>query len=414
MMTQAFYTGISGLKANQTAINVLSDNLSNVSTIGYRGYSSEFSNLFERMIHTPSGGSTTDNTNGIGTSLSSIAMDEKTGVLQLSDRSTDLAIHGDGWFGIQAGGQPLYTRDGSFTFDSNRDLVTPDGFHVLGTMGKNINNEVLNPPLNSIPLGEANSQEYLSFPENLTYPTQATSLVKINANLGTVDEVRVASATIISQDNTQNQLRLEFTKKPIQTLPGIQWDVSATIQSLDGQTVHAAENGELSFDERGALISTTLTSIGGVSVDLGSGFDGVISANSPIKTSSESDGLVSGDLLGYDINKNGEVIATFTNGEQSSVGRVAVFHFVNDRGLERVNGSRFVQSNNSGEAIFFKDADGNSILGTDISNHKLEGSNVRLEVGLTEMIVMQRAYDANSKSVSTADQMLQKALSMDA
>ena len=74
MMTQAFYTGLSGLKASQTSIDVISDNLSNTSTVGYRGYSTEFSNMFESMIHTPSGGSTTDNSVGVGSSASSVVM----------------------------------------------------------------------------------------------------------------------------------------------------------------------------------------------------------------------------------------------------------------------------------------------------------------------------------------------------
>jgi flagellar hook protein FlgE len=136
--------------------------------------------------------------------------------------------------------------------------------------------------------------------------------------------------------------------------------------------------------------------------------------NNPFSGSSSSDGLQAGDLLGYDINKNAQIIATFSNGMQSSIGMVAVYHFQNDRGLERVNGARFTESNNSGRPIFFQDENGNNILGTDLTNYKLEGSNVKMEVGLTEIIVMQRAYDANSKSITTADQMLKKALEMDA
>ena len=93
---------------------------------------------------------------------------------------------------------------------------------------------------------------------------------------------------------------------------------------------------------------------------------------------------------------------------------MAIFHFQNDQGLERINGSKFMESTNSGKPIFFQDKDGNNILGTDLMTGQLEGSNVKMEVALTDLIIMQRAYDSSSKLVSTADQMLQKALSMDA
>jgi flagellar hook protein FlgE len=167
------------------------------------------------------------------------------------------------------------------------------------------------------------------------------------------------------------------------------------------------------------LINTTLTSIDNngtpVAIDLGSGFDGVVAiTNIPITASSMSDGTIGGDLEGYSVNKNAEVIATFTNGLQSSVGKIAIYHFRNEQGLERASGARFLEGDNSGSPIFYKDASGQNIIGTDIVNFNLEGSNVQMTSGLTDLIIYQRAYDANSKSITTADQMMQKALQMDA
>lgn len=85
--------------------------------------------------------------------------------------------------------------------------------------------------------------------------------------------------------------------------------------------------------------------------------------------------------MGYSINKNAEVIATFSNGEQSSVGKIAVFHFQNDQGLQRLSGSKFEASANSGEPVFYQDGNGNNITGTDIANFKLEGSNIDMTYG---------------------------------
>lgn len=416
MMTQAFYTGISGIKTHQQGIDVISDNLANISTIGFRGYSAEFSALFEEAINTSSSKSSIKSSVGVGTKLNTISMDEGIGTLQLSERSTDLAIMGDGWFGIQGEGKPIYTRDGSFTFDKNRDLVTADGYYVLGTMGTNIENGVLTEQLAEVALGEVSAQKKLQMPKSLEFPVQPTSQVKFYGNLGIDDEVRVMSSKAIDPQSNNNNIRLEFTKVDPQVLPGSQWNVVATAKNLNGETLYDTQSGVVEFDAAGAQISNTLPPINNngasVEIDLSTGFSGITAIKGEFTASSSSNGVEAGELIGYDINKNGELIATFTNGKQSSVGSIAVYHFQNDKGLNRVSGTRFSESTNSGEPIFFQDENGKNITGSDISNFLLEGSNVRMEVGLTEMIIMQRAYDASSKCIKTADEMIQKALSM--
>jgi len=419
MMTQAFYTGLSGIRTNQYAIDVVSDNLANISTVGFRGYETEFSSMFQTVLNTSANSSSVDSGIGVGSTLKSTSMMQSTGSLQLSDKATDLAIFGDGWFGVQGGNDPIYTRDGNFTFDANSDLVTMDGFHVLGTMGKNIQNDVLTAVLDEVKLADVAAQEKLQFPQSLTYPSEPSSTAKFLGNIGTGDEIRTIGAGVIDPQNNKNHLKLTFTKAAVQTPPGSQWDVVATTKTLDGLTTYDTQTGTASFDASGALESTTLTSINNngaqVAMNLGSGYDGVTSiSNLNITASSIADGTQGGDLVGYDINKNAEVIATFSNGRQSSVGKLAVFHFQNDQGLNRLNGSRFEESENSGEPLFFKDESGENIIGTDIVNFKLEGSNVSMSYGLTELIILQRSFDANSKSVTTADQMMQKALDMDA
>ncbi|MDA7817951.1 flagellar hook-basal body complex protein [Sulfurimonas sp.] len=418
MMTQAFYTGLTGLHAGQKAIDVITDNLANTSTVGFRGYTTEFSNMFERALNTDAESSSVSSTVGVGTKLDTILMDESRGVFQLTESANDLAILGDGWFGIQGLGETLYTRDGSFTFDSNRDLVTHDGFFVLGTMGNNIDGEILTEDLGNIPLSDVTEQEKLSFPENLYYPPIPTSEANFYGNLSLNESVQTISTKAINPEGTKNNLRLEFNKSDVQVPPGVQWDVTATIEGLADNTVYSTETGVVSFDETGLLISNTLSSIDNqgapININLGGTNGFLISIQADPSVSSTSDGLKPGELTGYEINKNGEVLATFTNGEQSNVATVAVFQFANDRGLVRANGARFFESSNSGTPQFTQDADGNNIIGTDLTNFKLEGSNVRLDAGLTEIIIMQRSYDANSKSITTADQMLQKALSMDA
>lgn len=431
-MIQGFYTGISGIQTHQYGIDVVADNLSNISTNGFRGYVAEFSSLFENYENTARV-SSVDSTVGVGSSVHATTMDESIGTLALTQRSTDLALMGDGWFGIQGEGEPIYTRDGSFVFDVNRDLVTNDGYYVLGTMGNNIADGVLTEAQANIPLGDVNAQQKLRFPQELTYPITPTTEVDFFGNIGVEDTIKVISAEAIDGQGNRNSIRLELSKADPQVLPGSQWDIKATAQSRDQDIVFDAETnettylpaevydtqfGSVSFDATGALLSTTLGSINNngaaVSLNLGSAYSGIISSDGSFTASSSSNGKEGGDLLGYDINQNGQIIATFSNGEQSSIGSVAVFHFQNDQGLDRLSGTRFTESSNSGKPIFYKDANGQNILGTTLANFRIEGSNVEMAAGLTELIVLQRSYDANAKSITTADEMLQKALNMSA
>ncbi|SFV53891.1 Flagellar hook protein FlgE [hydrothermal vent metagenome] len=416
MAIQAFYTGISGIQNSSVGIDVLANNIANINTVGYRGYTTEFASMFEDAIAT---GTVSGGSIGSGVRVQTTSMVREQGTLAPSDRSTDLAILGEGWFAVSGDGDPLYTRDGSFGFDSNSDLVTKEGFYVLGTKGNNISaDNVLTGKIDEIALTEVATQEKLRFPKSLTYPAEASTQAKFLGNLGVGVEPITMSAAVVDPLGNRNQLRLEFVKDAVQVPPGNQYTVTATTQSLDGATIYDTQVGNVTFDASGAISSNTLTSINNngaaVAIDLGAGFDGVVSIDLPlVSASSVADGTIGGDLVGYSINKNAEVIATFTNGEQSSVGKIAIFHFVNEQGLNRVNGTRFSASSNSGVPLFRKDENGNNINGTEVVNFSLEGSNIELSYGLTELIILQRAYDANSKSITTADQMMQKALNMD-
>ena len=415
-MTQAFYTGVSGLRTNQYGIDVVSDNLANINTVGFRSSNTEFSSLFEKTLNTTH--NNTSNSIGIGSMLQTTSLNQTQGSVMLTDRNTDLAIMGDGWFGVEANNNITYTRDGSFKFDALGDLVTTDGFHVLGTMGGNINGETLNTKLDEVKLGDVTAQAKLSFPQSLTYPQEPTTTTKFSGNIGTTDETRTMSSGVIDSNGTRNNLKLIFTKSVPQTLPGSQWDVVATTETLDGTTIYDTQNGKVNFDDSGALLSTTLTSISNngsqIAIDLGNKYDGVVSNNATISSSSSSDGIVAGELTGYSINQNAEIISSFSNGMQSSVGKIAVYHFQNDQGLHRIGSSKYSQSSDSGAPIFYTDANGQNVIGSSVANFSLENSNVEMSRALTELIILQRSFDASSKSVTTADEMMQKALNMDA
>jgi len=421
MMTQAFYTGLSGLRSNQTAIDITSNNIANISTVGFRGYNSEFANLFEDSLSSVGGNSVNPSSIGIGTRVQSSTMNTETGSFALSDRSTDMALEGDGWFGVvDSNGGPLYTRAGAFTFDQNSDLVTPTGEYVLGSMAGNIDltNLIVTNDSQDAPLGDVGEVEKLSFPNTLTYPPESTTYANFIGNIGTENLTRTIGASGIDPEGNKNHIKLTFSN-PTTTATGTQWDVVATAESLDGLTIYDTQSGVINFDGSGAFDSTTLTSIDNngaqVSLNLGDDYSGVVSiSNSPISSSSSSDGNIGGDLLGYDINRNAEVVATFTNGKQVSVAQIGVFHFRNNLGLERASGVNFRETTNSGEAFFMQNEDGENVIGAELATYRLENSNVTMDTAMTELIILQRTYDANSKSITTADEMMQKALNMGA
>lgn len=416
MMTQAFYTGISGIKSSSMGIDVLTDNMSNIDTVGYRGYTTEFTSLFEAALTGSKNLGSVDSTVGIGSRIQATSMVKDAGSLLLSDLNTDLAISGNGWFGIQGIDETYYTRAGDFSFDQNNDLVTRDGLYVLGTKANNIQGDELTSVVGETPLGDISTQEKLTFPKYLTYPAEPTQNVDFYGNLGLDDAQRTFSTAVVDSQNNKNSLELVFNKSEIQTPPGVSWDVEAKTVSPDGLTVYDTQNGVAQFDAQGSLLSTTLSTIDNngttINMNLGESNIGIIATNGVISASSTADGTVGGDLVGYEVNKNAEVIATFTNGMQSSMGKIAVFHFQNEQGLNRISGTRYTQSNNSGEALFYKDENGQNIIGTDVINYRLENSNVLSTTALTELIILQKSFDANSKCISTADQMMQKALNM--
>ncbi|MBV5321234.1 MAG: flagellar hook protein FlgE [Sulfuricurvum sp.] len=443
-MNQAYYSGISGVMTYQLGMDVVADNVANVNTVGYKGSTAEFADLFTNALGS-AGKTPTSNDIGIGSRLQSTTTQMQNGSLLASERFNDLAISGNGWFGIVSGEAMSYTRAGNFVFDevqktagdvnsSVARLTTTEGKYVTGTMltnysyngsfdygDKTINGAigayVVNDPTNEADLKGVDAQEMLEFPTRLAYPVEPTTKAQFFGNLPPDNQIHTISADVISGTNERNRLKLTFTQSAVQPSTGIAWDVVATVTSNDGSQVYSTKNGQAIFDGSGGLSSCDITSMDNdgtsVAVDLGNSFNGVISIDGLAASgSSRSDGVSGGTLTKYGINPNGVIVADFSNGRQSAIGRIAVYHFRNDQGLNRIGNTEFQDSSGSGKPLFWTDASGNPISGAIINSGQLENSNVRLDVGLTDMIIMQRAYQANAKTITTGDELIQKALQM--
>lgn len=548
-MTQGYYAGLSGIQAHQYGLDVVSDNLANVNTVGYRGSNTEFASLLSSKIVSAGAHTPTANDIEVGVRLQATTMNTTGGTLINTDRFNDLSIGGNGWFGVAKGNNNYFTRAGNFVMDEYQKtagvgnssvarLTTGDGMYVTGTMLGNFTYDAANdyekslatnptatnrlgafvvgPVANDVPLAGVGAQGPLELPTRLAYPVEPTTITKFSGNLGFTPGARTVDATVINALNERNNLNLVFTKSAVQPVVGTAWDVAATIKSSDGQTTYDLKSGQAVFADTGVLLSSTLptmdnngtalivdasnyftnanniglatdirtmsadvisgnndrnrlkliftqsaiqpstgvawdiaatvTSLDGkttydmqagqatfgasgrlltstlptmnndgspVTIDLSSYLGGVASAAGvPISASSQSDGSMGGTLTQYGINNEGIIIADFSNGRQSAIGRVAIYHFQNEQGLERNGGTLYEQSSNSGKPTFWTDKNGNATAGAKITSGQLENSNVRLDVGLTDMIVLQRAYQANAKTITTVDEMIQKALQM--
>ena len=531
-MTQGYYAGLSGIQTHQYGLDVVSDNLANVNTIGYRGSSTEFASLLSTKVVSAGAKTPISNDLEVGVRLQATTMNTTQGSLINTDRFNDLSIGGNGWFGVVSGNNNYFTRAGNFVFDEYQKtagdpnssvarLTTGDGMYVAGTMLGNYTYDpaagsfVVN-PTNNAPLAALNAQGPLEFPTLLTYPVEPTTTTQFAGNLGFTPGVRTLNTTVINALNEQNNLNLVFTKSAVQPSVGTAWDVAATIKSADNQTTYDIQSGQVVFADSGTLLSSTLptmdnngtalavdssnyftnannlglaedirtmsanvisgnnernrlklvftqsaiqpaigvawdiaatvTTANGettydtqtgqatfgasgqlltstlpimdndgspVTVDLSSYLGGITStAGVPISASSQSDGNMGGTLTKYGISNDGIILADFSNGRQSAIGRVAVYHFQNEQGLERNGGVLYAQSSNSGTPTFWTDKNGNTIAGAKITSGQLENSNVRIDIGLTDMIILQRAYQANAKTITTVDEMIQKALQM--
>ncbi|MDX1808721.1 MAG: flagellar hook-basal body complex protein [Sulfurospirillaceae bacterium] len=271
-----------------------------------------------------------------------------------------------------------------------------------------------------------------------------TNPLNVSAKLLTNQEipnVEHFSSTVISPSGENHTLDLTFTKRVPQQSTGTTWDALVQIlgpsQTYDPNVTYNtntykvdttakkiypildSQTGVLQFTSAGQLTSSTVPTLsnGGVPLTLDLGTPGtytglVSSANLSSTKNEQHNGYTQGFLKDYGMDGNGNVVAEFTNGRSVPIAKVAVYHFRNAQGLDKVGGNLFAASQNSGNPIFYKDSNGNSILGTQISSNKLEGSNVNTTTALTELIIMQKAFDASAKSITTSDQLIQNAINM--
>ncbi|HOE65253.1 MAG TPA: flagellar hook protein FlgE [Candidatus Hydrogenedentes bacterium] len=415
-MGTAIYTGVTGLQVHQRRLDVIANNIANVNTTGFRAARAGFQDLFSQTLEVgtaPLGnfGGTNPTQIGLGVKLGSIDTIQTEGALVTTGNQSDLAIQGSGFFVLSDGTGQYFTRDGTFAINADGELIDPGtGMRVQGYL-----------PDAS---GEIAASGVVT---NLRVPVGGTSIVRATDNvtvIGNLDSRSAAGNTVTRTVRTYDSLG---TARDVD----VTFTKSVQVGGENAWTWQAAYNGTpvgtgtVRFDSSGRFLDTNGTSTA-VSISgavLGSppslpedpfvfhlNFASVTElASDNDVTASNQDGFARGTLESFSIGSNGVISGVFSNGLTRTIGQVALASFSNVGGLLRWGNNTFRETPSSGLAQV-------GLAGTggrgQISGGVLENSNVDLGSEFSNLIVTQRGFQANARTITAADTLLQETVNL--
>lgn len=432
-MEQSLIAAVSGIEANQTYLDVIGNNIANANTVGYKAEEAVFTDLLAQQIQGASAPST--NSAGVdpiaigsGVMVGAVTNDLSQGLLEQTDQPTDVAIQGNGYFVADQQGQQLYTRAGHLTVDANGDLATPTGGLIEGWQANAQGQIDTSAPTTAI-----------TIPSGDVINAQATTEVSVGGNLpawngsGTAPTV---TTTINAYDSLGDVVPVTLTLTGVAGTAN-EWSIQGTVPDGTGQTdlFSTTNPPTVTFDPTSGEITgisgVTANSDGSYSVPVttmppnysfptgdnwtidfpapGTLGDVTQFAGSQTFGAQSQDGNATGTLASYSIGPDGVITGSFTNGETQPIAQLALANFSNPGGLADMGNMMFAQTPNSGQAQI--GAPGTGGRGTLVGG-SLETSNVDLAGELTNLIVAQEAYTANTKVVSTTDAALQSVETM--
>ncbi|MEK6669328.1 MAG: flagellar hook protein FlgE [Pseudomonadota bacterium] len=428
-----FQQGLSGLNTSSKSLEVIGNNVANANTYGAKSSRAEFADMYAASLG--GGGS---NGIGIGARIGAVAQQFTQGNITTTSNNLDLAINGRGFFAMQtAQGETVYTRNGQFKRDASGYIVNNEKHQLLG--------QALDDT--GAPSGPAGSPIRLS---NDGSPPQKASAVTMTANMdakATIPAVAVdfsnsksynfvTSQTAYGDNGAPVALNYYFRKVtdavaanpsaiPPVAAAGSQWSVYL---SADGNTNAASVNtvagapapiATFTYNADGTLPAGTVFTIPsipggkngqpltGVTLDLSKSTE---YAGNYAVTELSGGGYAQGNLSDFLIETDGTVKARYTNGQSKAIARVQLADFKNLNGLQPIGGNEWKATNASGEPLPLG-APGSGVYGL-LQSGALEESNVDLTGELVNMIVAQRAYQANAQTIKTEDQVLQTLVSL--
>ena len=397
--------GLSGIWASQELLEVVGNNLANISTPGYK---SESVNFQEAFYLTLSGGSPPGETRGgrnpvqkgLGVMTAGISRDFSQGPIKRTGRATDLAIGGRGFFILSDGRKFYFTRNGRFSLDQEGRLVREGtNLYLIGWQSDE---------LGSIDVtGSVSPRSVLKIPLGRVYPGRMTTSVEIEGVLDPrleAGERESCSFYVYDRLGAEHLLEVEFEK-----VSDGEWAWSLK----DGGEGRQIASGTLYFDESGSPTNPSAT----VTVELRQGDSQEMQldfslvrqvAGDPRVSLRQQDGTPPGVMEDFSIENDGTIIGSLTNGRKVTVGRVALATFVNGEGLLAEEGGFFSETPNSGPPQVRAPGEGAG----DIVAGALEMSNTDIVQEITKLMEAHHMFQANLRLISTFDEMVRGALNL--
>jgi flagellar hook protein FlgE len=431
----SFSIPLTGLEADSTALNTIANDLSNMNTSAFKAESTNFSDLFYQQIGSTGAGDPIQV--GAGVRVASNEVDFTQGSINSTGNATDVALNGNGFFVLGSGdGGYEYSRAGNFTLNSTGALVTSNGMSVMGypAVAGVVNT---NAPLMAI-----------NIPVGQVQQPQATTTMSMTSNLDSASAAGTqfpAQVTVYDSLGQAHVATVTFEHTATNT-----WTYSVALPASDysvagGNVVPAAITGTLTFDANGNLstvsqgvgapktVGTAAGDVSSIALNfnpaannvLADGANGLTiqwnlldSAGTPnisqVDTTSAvsataQNGYASGQYQSFSIGSDGSVSVTYSNGQQENVGQLALANVVNQQGLSLLGNGDYATTLASGAATV--GTSGTAGLAT-VQDSALEASNVNISTEFSDLIVAQRAFEANAKSVTTFDTVTQDTINM--
>ncbi len=435
-MMRSMFSGVSGLRAHQTRMDVIGNNVANVNTVGFKSGRVTFQEIFSQTLKGASApdaatgrGGTNPMQIGLGLGVGAVDTITTRGSVQRTDNPTDLSIEGDGFFICRGGVNDTFrfTRAGNFTIDKLGNLVTGSGMNVYGWQA-----------LKNDGSGEFDTEKPIepiniysdAYRNKRIISAKATSRTQLAGNLDaamplvgtddpTEDQVFIMPMTIYDKLGNDYKINVRFWKvEAYDSTSTWQWEIVT-----DGDiTVTLPDETQLVFDDEGIISSGQSATVtfepgDGTTNESGTGefevvfdFSKITSFASDNSVKPQSvDGYPSGSLVSFSVGSDGILTGIYDNGQQQSLGLIAISGFENPAGLQKVGDNMYIPTTNSGEYKAVKPGTGGT--GT-LNPGTLEMSNVDLSKEFTEMIITQRGFQANSRIITTSDEMLQELVSL--